>query len=80
MVLSRSQQFRSSSTWNQVELGEWATGRIMHCAMGFHIAWSVIFFYPNIRVISCPYSNINHVNINKKHREEKSHNNLTQIF
>ena len=31
MILSRSQQFPNSSTWNQVELGKWATGQIMHC-------------------------------------------------
>ena len=32
--LSRSQQFPSSSTRNQVELGKWATGQIMHWMPG----------------------------------------------
>ena len=32
IILSRSQQFSTSSSQNQVELGEWATGHFMHCA------------------------------------------------
>ena len=31
IILSRSQQFPTSSSQNQVELGEWATGHFMHC-------------------------------------------------
>ena len=31
IILSRSQQFPTSSSQNQVELGEWATGDFMHC-------------------------------------------------
>ena len=30
IILSRSQQFPTSSSQNQVELGEWATGHFMH--------------------------------------------------
>ena len=36
IILSRSQQFPNSSSQNQVELGEWATGHFMHWVM----AWS----------------------------------------
>ena len=31
IILSRSQQFPTSSSQNQVKLGEWATGHFMHC-------------------------------------------------
>ena len=31
IILSRSQQFPTSSSQNQVELGEWATAHFMHC-------------------------------------------------
>ena len=31
ITLSRSQQFPTSSSQNQVKLGEWATGHFMHC-------------------------------------------------
>ena len=31
IILSHSQQFPTSSSHNQVELGEWATGHFMHC-------------------------------------------------
>ena len=31
IISSRSQQFPTSSSQNQVELGEWATGHFMHC-------------------------------------------------
>ena len=34
IILSRSQQFPTSSSQNQVELGEWATGHFMHCGYG----------------------------------------------
>ena len=30
IILNRSQQFPTSSSQNQVELGEWATGHFMH--------------------------------------------------
>ena len=33
IILSRSQQFPTSSSQNQVELGEWATGHFMHWAL-----------------------------------------------
>ena len=35
IILSRSQQFPTSSSQNQVELGEWATGHFMHCVEAF---------------------------------------------
>ena len=31
IILSRSQQFPTSSSQNKVELGKWATGHFMHC-------------------------------------------------
>ena len=31
IILSHSQQFPTSSSQNQVELGEWVTGHFMHC-------------------------------------------------
>ena len=37
IILSRSQQIPTSSSQNQVELGEWATGHFMHCVNLFHV-------------------------------------------
>ena len=36
IILSHSQQFPTSSSQNQVELGEWATGHFMHCQHSFN--------------------------------------------
>ena len=45
IILSRSQQFPTSSSQNQVELGEWATGYFMHWVAIVIIIVTIIIFY-----------------------------------
>ena len=42
IILSRSQQFPTSSSQNQVELGDWASSHFMHC-------YDVYFVYGSLQ-------------------------------
>ena len=50
IILSRSQQFPTSSSQNQVELGKWATGHFMHwlfsrrCFQMHFPEWKCVYF------------------------------------
>ena len=56
-ILSRSQQFPTSSSQNQVELGEWVTGHFMHC-IWHHRIWSAL----NQIMVCCLFRSNHHLN------------------
>ena len=62
IILSRSQQFPTSSSQNQVELGEWATGHFMHCANALELSFSCtkpsISRHPVQMMVWCCFGNI----------------------